>query len=73
MTTLRVLIIECAECWELLWSDNTYEYVNTAAEALEVVKKRGRAMSSNNICSVITIVWQPKTRIGRQVVKALQD
>lgn len=70
--TVRVLVTERADHWELVWPDRRAT-APTAAKALAAARKRGRALTAGTGASVVVVEWQPTTVIGRQVVMALQS
>lgn len=67
-----VVIEECDSGWLLTWAKNLDEVYPTAAEALAAVKERDEGLAEIGVNSFTSIDWIPKTKIGRQVVKALQ-
>lgn len=73
-TTIRankITIREIADKWVVYWGFDNDEY-STAAEALRAVVERDTKIGEGGISMITTIVWETTTKIGQQVVMALQ-
>ena len=74
MDTITVRIRELSNHWRILWQaeETSEECVETAAEALGRVQEVAAAIAERGQSTIITIEWMPTTRIGQQVVRAIQ-
>jgi len=59
--------------WILRWDLGDEERHASAAEALDVVRCRDRIMANAGYSVITTIRWTAYSRIGRAVVRALQQ
>ena len=67
-------ITEQNDGWLLQWSGtDKAEHYAAAANALQAVKDMGRMLAKAGHSVVTVLTWEPKTRLGGQVVRALQD
>lgn len=72
MKTKTVTITEEPTGWKLQWNKEDFEMIETAAEALKTVQQYAEVLARAGHSSVITINWIMYSRIGRDIVKALQ-
>ena len=69
MERSTVTIRETSDGWEVSRGNL---FANTAAEALNCVKQQDQELASRGISNITVITWEPTTRLGRRVIKALQ-
>jgi hypothetical protein len=70
----NVRIVERADHggWLLQWDADTSEICETAMAALNAIKQRDQVLvNAGQDIMITTIVWEPSTRVGRTVVKAV--
>jgi hypothetical protein len=68
VTRRRVTVTELADSWRVTWDDGSVADLPTAFESLEAIKERD-ASSGESVVTVVT--WEPTTRVGSAVVRAL--
>jgi hypothetical protein len=73
--TMRVAIVERESCWAVDYPEGPIlgGLHDTAADALRRVRDDAERYSRNRGVDVVTVVeWESTTKIGGQVVRALQ-
>lgn len=74
LTRSQATITEREDGWNLGLDDREeIAFFPTAAEALRFLQDTGALAARCGVSNIITIIWEPKTAIGRQVVRVLTN
>lgn len=68
LSQVRCVIREAADGWDVTCEGLTAAHVRSAAEGSALVIEHVRRLPYS---SILTVEWEPRTPIGRQVVRVL--
>lgn len=71
ITTASVSICEIGDHWEVRWPLAPTEVFGTGAEALAAIRGFGESLSRLGVSNALVVTWEPRSRVGRQIVRAL--
>lgn len=69
-------VVEMTDCWLLTWQTpeaSGWRDCDTASEALAAVRDASAAWAERGTANVAEITWEPKTKMGRAIVRALTE
>ncbi len=74
MKTTSIVITEAPSGghWQVAWDDQSSECFPSAVQAQTAVRERGKVAAEMGISTIAVIEWNPTTKIGLQVVRAIQ-